>query len=205
MRIERVSSSHLNVSEKLRGLNGGFTWSDLFKRSKRVIRLKVRAEEIDFTRAEVFIGDINKKTKGAFAELTVEHLVHILYADFLLHIRENLSERKETKDSVTMEDTVKSLQQKRLFYFPRQRSGEAVNQFASPKMWALMEVQFLRENVKRGEVFLYDAEATFPPFQMEVDELISILFVDFIAQLRRGNQQVLINGLIDRFLSHDFD
>ena len=69
MRIERVSSNSEVVSEKLRGLSGGLTWSDLFSRSKRIVRLKVRAEDIDFSRAQVFIGDINKKTKGAFAVL----------------------------------------------------------------------------------------------------------------------------------------
>lgn len=205
MRIERVSSNSEVVSEKLRGLSGGLTWSDLFSRSKRIVRLKVRAEDIDFSRAQVFIGDINKKTKGAFADLTVEHLVHILYADFLLHIRENLNESKVTEDSLTLEDTVKSLWGKRAKYFPRQKKGDSMNIFVTPKQWSLLEVQFLRENVQRGEVFLYDAASVFPEFQMSIEELISILFVDFIAQLRRGNQQILINTLLERFFSHDFD
>lgn len=205
MRIERVNRNNESVSEKLRGLSGEASWSDLFTRSKRLVRLKVRAEEIDFSRAQVFIGDINKKTNGAFSELTVEHLVHILYADFLLHIRENLNESKITDESLTLEDTVKSLRIKRVTYFPRQKKSEAMNIATTPKRWALLDVQFLRENVQRGEVFLYDAETVFPDFQMSIEELVSILFVDFIAQLRRGNQQVLINALLDRFFSHDFD
>jgi hypothetical protein len=204
MRIERVSSSSQNVTEKLRDLTGNLTWTSLFTRSKRIVRLKVRAEEIDIARAEVFIGDVNKKTKGAFAELTVEHLVHVLYADFLLHIRENLSEFKTSADSVTLEDTVNSLRIKRQTYFPRPKKNETMSHIVNPKRWALLEVQFMRENVQRGEVFLYDAQTTFPDFHMEVDEMISILFVDFIAQLRRGNQQMLINALMDRFFSHDF-
>ncbi|QHW35496.1 hypothetical protein GZH47_31880 (plasmid) [Paenibacillus rhizovicinus] len=204
MRIERVSSSSQNVSEKLRDLTGNLTWTSLFSRSKRIVRLKVRAEEIDFARAEVFIGDVNKKTKGAFAELTVEHLVHVLYADFLLHVRENLSEFKTSADAVTLEDTVNNLRIKRQTYFPRPKKSEAMSQIVNPKRWALLEVQFLRENVQRGEVFLYDAQTTFPDFHMELDEMISVLFVDFIAQLRRGNQQLLINALMERFFSHDF-
>lgn len=205
MRIERVSSNSNNISDKLRDLSGGFKWSDLFSRSKRIARLKIRAEEIDLDRAEVFIGDVNKKTKGAFSELTVEHLVHVLYADFLQHVRENLNEHKSSANVVTMEDTVKSLQMKRRTYFPRAKQSEVITPVVTQKRWVQFEVPFLTENVKRGSVFLYDASVSFPDFYMEIEELVSILFVDFIAQLRRGNQQRLISALIDRFLSHDFD
>ncbi|MFC5402334.1 hypothetical protein [Cohnella soli] len=204
MLIGNSRNSH-SVAEKLRGITGSLTWSDLFTRSKRLIRIQVRAEEIDFSRAEVFIGDINKKTKGTFSELTVEHLVHILYADFLIHIREQLNESKVTADAITLEDTVQSLRMKRAAYFPRSRKKDPTGGLATPKRWALLDVQFLRENIQRGEVFLYDAQTVFPEFSMEISELISILFVDFVAQLRRGNQQKLINALIDRFFSHDFE
>ncbi|MGU3473098.1 hypothetical protein ACLBWT_18370 [Paenibacillus sp. D51F] len=203
MRIERAGNS---VSDKLRRLTGKeMAWIDLFSRSKRLVTLKIRAEEIDFARADVFIGDINKKTRGAFAELNVEHLVHILYDDFLQQVREFLNVEKLNKDTVTLDDIVDSLIQRRKLYFPRQKRSEVGHHSVVRKRWAILEVQLLRENAQRGEVFLYDASTIYSDFEMTLEELMSILFVDFIAQLRRGNQQILVNTLLDKFYSHDFD
>lgn len=204
MRFVRVGN---DVADKLRklGRNGDLSWSDIFYRSKKYILLKIRAEEIDFTRAEVFIGDINTKTRGAFSELNLEHLVHILYTDFLQQIRENLNEFKINEDTVTLQDTVRSLIEKRKIYFPRENKTDIGNRSVIHKRWALLDIDLRRESAQRGEVFLYDAGTVFPGFEMSLEELISILFVDFISQLRRGNQQVLINALLDRFYSHDFD
>jgi hypothetical protein len=204
MRIARVGNG---VSEKIRKLvrNGDLSWSDLFYRSKKYILLKIRAEEIDFTRAEVFIGDINTKTRGAFLELNLEHLVHILYTDFLQQIRENLNELKINADTITLKDTVHSLIEKRKIYFPRENKNNSNNRSIIHKRWALLSIDLRRETAQRGEVFLYDAGMVFPDFEMSLEELISILFVDFISQLRRGNQQMLINTLLERFYSHDFD
>lgn len=202
MRIERVSNS---VTDKLRQLSGELSWTDLFSRTKRFIRVSIRAEEIDFSRASVFIGDINAKTRGAFEELTVEHLIHLLYADFLRHIRENLSEVKIDADSVTMEDTLRGLIEKRQIYFPRNKRKDAGTYVSSPKRWVLFEIQLRREAAQRGSVFLYDAASFYPNFEMSLEELLSILFVDFVAQLRRGNQQAMINALLDSFYFHDFD
>lgn len=201
MRIERADNS---IYEKIRQLTGKRSWTNLFTGSKRV-PLKIRAEMIDFDRAEVFIGDLNKKTGGAFAMFTVEHLIIALYADFLYHIRENLNELKVDKDTLTQEETVYSLIKKRNMYFPRQKNRETDNNFVNPRQWALLEIKLQRENAQRGEVFLYDAGTVYPEFDMSLTELISILFVDFVAQLRRGNQQILVNALIEKFFYHDFE
>jgi hypothetical protein len=204
LRIERVSNG---VSEKLRklGKNGDLSWSDLFSRSKKYILVKIRAEEIDFSRAEIFIEDINTKTRGAFSDLNLEHLIHILYTDFLLQIRENLNEFKFNSDTVTLKDTINSLMEKRKIYFPRQKKNDVGHHSVIRRCWALLDIDLRREAAQRGEVFLYDAGTVFPDFEMSLEELISILFVDFISQLRRGNQQFMINALLDRFYSHDFE
>jgi hypothetical protein len=203
LRIERVGNS--SVSDKLRQLSGEVSWSDLFSRSKRFVRVSIRAEEIDFSRAAVFIGDINAKTRGAFDELTVEHLIHLLYADFLRHIRENLSEVKIDADSVTMEDTVRGLIEKRQIYFPRNKLKDPGTYLSTPKRWAFFEIHLRREAAQRGTVFLYDAASVFPNFEMSLEELLSLLLLDFVAQLRKGNQKAMINALLDSFYFHEFD
>lgn len=204
MRIERVSN---NVSDKLRALSGAPSWSDMILRSRRFYRIDVRAEEIDYYRAEVFISDINKKTRGAFSDMNMEHLVHILYTDFLQQIRENLNEVQVRANAVTMENVVSELVKKRNKYFPRYHKSNPDGDFLSSprKNWAILQIYLRKEAAQRGEVFLYDANVIYPEFIMELDELLSILFVDFVSQLRRGNQSQLLQALLDRFYSHDFE
>lgn len=202
LRIERESNS---IPDKLRRLAGEESWADVLFRSRRQIPLKVCAEEIDFTRAEVFIADINKKTRGAFAGFTVEHLIYVLYDDFLLYVRENLSEVKVDENTVTMEEAVISLSQRRKIYFPRVKKHELADDSIAPRRWAHLEVRLKRDMAQRGEVFLYDASTVFPKFEMTLEELLSILLCDFVAQLRRGNQKQLVSSILDKFYSHDFD
>ncbi|CAG7651189.1 hypothetical protein ACFQI7_27600 [Paenibacillus allorhizosphaerae] len=202
MRIEKVGDGV--VSERLRKLTG-FTWGDLFYRGKRFVKIKVRAEKIDIDRAEVFISDLNAITKGAFADLSVDHLIHILYEDFLLTVREYMTDIKRDANSITQEEVVKSLLVKRNTYFPRSKRNEEGEISLVRKRWHIYDIHLRRDAAQRGEVFLNDAASEFLEFEMSLDELISILFVDFIAQLRRGNQKMLINALIDRFYSHDFE
>ncbi|MFD2614655.1 hypothetical protein [Paenibacillus gansuensis] len=197
MLIERGDNA---ISQKIRRMSGEDSWADLLFRSKRLVSLKVRAEEIDFERVEVFIADINKKTRGAFAEFTVEHMIYVLYEDFLVQIRENLNEEKVDEETVTMKDTVNGLLRMRNVYFPRKKGETAIR-----KRWALMEIRLKRETAQRGRVFLYDANTVFPEFEMSLEELLSILFCDFVSQLRRGNQKDLVRTLIDKFSFHDFE
>ncbi|SDO15444.1 hypothetical protein SAMN04487897_10926 [Paenibacillus sp. yr247] len=201
MRIEKVGDG---VSERLRKLSG-LTLGDLFSRGKRFVRIEVRAEKIDLDRAEVFISDLNKITKGAFADLTIDHLIHILYDDFLFTVRENMTDVKIDANSITQEDVVKNLLGKRKIYFPRMKRTEAGEYSLVRKRWLTYDIHLRRDAAQRGDVFLNDAASEFHEFEMSLTELISILFVDFVAQLRKGNQKMLINALIDRFYSHDFD
>lgn len=201
MRIEKAGDV---VAERLRKMSG-MTWGDLFSRNKRFVKVEVRAEKIDIDRAEVFISDLNSITKGAFAELTIDHLVHILYDDFLMTVRENMTDVKIDAESITLEEVVRSLLDKRKIYFPRTKRTEAGEYSLVRKRWLIYDIHLRRDAAQRGEVFLCDAASEYQDFEMSLAELISILFVDFVAQLRKGNQKMLINALLDRFYAHDFN
>lgn len=201
MRIERGGDI---ITERLRKF-GGLSWGDLFSRNKRFVKVEVRVEKIDIDRAAVFISDLNKITKEAFAELSIDHLIHLLYDDFLMTVRENMTDVKVDANSITQEEVVKSLLEKRKIYFPRTKRTEAGEHSLSRKRWIIYDIHLRKEAAQRGDVFLNDAESEYYDFEMSLAELISILFVDFVAQLRKGNQKALINALLDRFYSHDFD
>ncbi|MDQ0896271.1 MULTISPECIES: hypothetical protein [unclassified Paenibacillus] len=201
MRIEKAGDV---VTDRLRKL-GGISWGDLFSRNKRFVKIEVRAEKIDIDRAAVFISDLNKITKGAFAELSIDHLIHLLYDDFLMTVRENMTDVKVDANSITQEEVVKSLIDKRKIYFPRTKRTEVGEYSLVRKKWLIYDIHLRRDAAQRGDVFLNDAASEYLDFEMSLAELISILFVDFVAQLRKGNQKMLINALLDRFYSHDFD
>ncbi|MNV95538.1 hypothetical protein D3C71_1904380 [compost metagenome] len=98
-----------------------------------------------------------------------------------------------------------SLSSRRKLYFPRVKKHEIAENSNAPKQWAFLEVRLKREMAQRGEIFLYDASTVFPKFEMTLEELLSILLCDFVAQLRRGNQKQLVSSILDKFYSHDFD
>lgn len=201
MRIARAGDV---VAERIRKI-GGVTWGDIFSRNKRLVKIEVRAEKVDLDRAAVFISDLNKITKGALAELSIDHLIHILYDDFLLTVRENMTDVKVDANSITQEEVVSSLLEKRKIYFPRSKRDEAGEHSVSRKRWLMYIIHLQKDAAQRGDVFLSDAAYEYYDFEMSLDELISILFLDFVAQLRKGNQKKLVNALLDRFYSHDFE
>ncbi|BFH10984.1 hypothetical protein J6TS7_62140 [Paenibacillus dendritiformis] len=50
----------------------------------------------------------------------------------------------------------------------------------------------------RGEVFLHDLAMHSGSFEMTIDELLSILFMDFMVEVRKGNHRKLMKLIIAR-------
>ncbi|MCY9540489.1 hypothetical protein M5X00_13355 [Paenibacillus alvei] len=156
------------------------------KRATQVMTLEVRARDIDFVRAEVFLDDMYKLTgEDPDNLLSVNSLILLLYEDFLMQIRSQY-------DSVQM---IERLIEKRLFYF-RKREIDESDQILIKSKWAILKLPMKRNMVLRGEVFLHDLGLESPKFEMKLEELMSILFMDFMKEVRKGNQRKLIKSIL---------
>lgn len=166
--------------------------------SKRKVDLSVRLPQHDYVRAEMFVGDVMEMA-GDDVSLRVDELIAILYQDFLATVVRGVNQKQ----------LASKLAQKRDKYFrPSDKAEELVN--VSPNYWTLSEsivtkkvkwvvlrMEVARHIAFRGEGFLLDLSLIEPGFHMTLEELISILTMDFIAQVRSGNDAKVIQRIID--------
>jgi hypothetical protein len=165
----------------------------IFGIKKSYTQLRLRADTDDFDRAEIFLDDVRLLTKMELPDFDVGDLVLLLYEDFLYSVRDRYDQKH----------LVQSLEDKRNFYFKRSRhdwsaeDDEESIYFTRPRRVSLV-IRMRLNSETRGRVLLNDLSRAVPSFSMEMEELTSILFMDFIAEVRKGNQRRLIRALIDR-------
>ncbi|MFC5651009.1 hypothetical protein ACFPYJ_18235 [Paenibacillus solisilvae] len=159
----------------------------LFQRlNKKSISVMVRTRGIDLLRAEVFLDDLNVLSGGEYQHyFTFTPFVQLLYDDFLLQIRKQYS-------PVEMANRLVSRRRK---YFNNQ---DGLCSHTLKSKWFLIPVPLERPLVLRGEVFLHDLTVSCPGFKMNLSALLSILVLDFISEIRKGNQQELIRMIVNR-------
>lgn len=162
------------------------------------VDLSVRLPQHDYVRAEMFIGDVMEMA-GDDVSLRVDELIAIIYQDFLATVVRGVNQKQ----------LASKLAQKRDKYFrPSDKVEELVN--VSPNHWTLSErvvtkkvkwvvlrMEIARHIVFRGEGFLMDLSLIEPEFHMTLEELISVLTMDFIAQVRSGNDAKVIQRIIN--------
>ncbi|TVX85650.1 hypothetical protein FPZ44_24945 [Paenibacillus agilis] len=152
----------------------------------------MKAREIDFQRAEIFLDDMYSLTgEDPDNLISVASLVQMLYEDFLLQIRSHYQ----------TEEMIKRLLEKRSVHH-RHLTVESEEDWIDMK-WSALEIDMKRQLALRGEVFLQDLRLADSKFKMTLHELISILFWDFIIEVRKGNQRNLIKLLLSRMRDWD--
>ncbi|MCY9665851.1 hypothetical protein M5X11_12890 [Paenibacillus alginolyticus] len=162
------------------------------------VDLRVRLPHHDYVRAEMFVGDIMEMA-GDEVSLGVDELIAILYQDFLATVVRGVNQKQ----------LATKLAEKREKYFrPAVKVEEFVNnapnhwtlseQVVAKKVkWGFLQMEIARHVAFRGEGFLMDLSLIEPGFHMTLEELISILTMDFITQLRAGNDAKVIQRIIN--------
>lgn len=60
-------------------------------------------------------------------------------------------------------------------------------------------VEFHRKYLERGEIFLYDLIKISPKFSMTLEELVTILVIDFVQEVEKGNSKKVMDQIIKAF------
>ncbi|BFH18319.1 hypothetical protein J6TS7_32270 [Paenibacillus dendritiformis] len=166
--------------------------SFLFRREQSVVTLEIRVRNIDLLRAEVFLDDIVCLAGEEFEIMSIESLIALLYDDFLLHIRQGVD--AEERD-IEYEEVANSLINLRKKYY--KRAGEDT-EFRQVDKWLFYNLRLQRRQALRGEVFIYDMQQLVPQMKISVEDVISLLFLDFMANVRKGKQREMIKALLER-------
>lgn len=176
----------------------------LFQSRKRgSVLLELRVPKYEYFRASMFVEDILDLTDNEL-EFDLVMLINLLYEDFLNHVREgtnqlNLASKLMMKrdnylnPTIVVEDHI--------------QVNENHTRFIDRKITKPIEfvkIEFLlnRRTALRGEVFLMDlTAASNQHLQLTLNELITILLLDFVKEVQKGNTKRIINRIIQNLSS----
>ncbi|WP_284646386.1 hypothetical protein [Paenibacillus silviterrae] len=202
LNINEMKYSHLRNFIDSPGNPKTSLWSSLIKgltKQEEWMMLRLELRPYDILRAEVFLDDLYECTDEE-VKLDVIELVALLYAGFLKQVR--LAKKSSLKNLASR------LMQK---YDNWLDTSEVVRTYQEqkPDHWILVEqvqenksnvatlhIEMRRKSIVRGEVLLRDLNELVPSFALTLEQLISTLFVDFVAQVKSGKTAELIDALL---------
>lgn len=162
--------------------------------------LKIDLPEYEILRSQVFLEDLAEKLEDD-SQLTIVDLIALLLKDFL-HVASTTTKMENLKDSL--------LEKRNQFLSKTERVEEYVE--VAPGHTSLrirnkprrtryytLELTIPRKTALRLEIVLYDLEQMYKSFQMGIDELVSIVFLEFVHHLKNGKQKDMIKRFIQRF------
>lgn len=162
--------------------------------------LKIDLPEYEVLRSQIFLEDLSEQLEDGI-ELSIVDLLSLLLKDFL-YVASTTTKMENLKDSL--------LEKKQQFLAKTERVEEFVE--VSPGHSTLrvrdkprrvryytLELTIPRKTALRLEIVLYDLEQLFKSFQMSLEELISIVFLEFVHYLKIGKQKDMVKRFIQRF------
>lgn len=164
------------------------------------IPLIVKIPEYDLLRAEVFLEDVMETINREY-EVSMIELTALLIKDFL----------RVTSSNTKLEELKKNLLGRKAEYLS---SKEKVKEWVEitpghntlrerervrRRRYFELHLEIPRKVALRAEIILYDLEQMYPPFQMTLEELVTILILDFVHQLQTGKQKEIVKKFVSSF------
>jgi len=164
------------------------------------IFLKVEFPDYEVLRAQVFIEDLTDKLEDN-SNFTIIDLISLLLKDFL-HIVSTTTKMETLKDSLLAKKAQYLAKTERVEEYVEVAPGHAalrVRDKPRRVRYYELELSIPRKTALRLEIVLYDLEQLFKTFQMSLDQLVSIVFLDFVYHLKTGKQKDMIKRFIQCF------
>lgn len=173
------------------------SWTSFFNRETPELyeTVKVRAPRDFFNRAEVFIEDIQYTTNQELLGMNITFLVKLLFDNFLDHVRQDkdlydylLDLRETYSHFITTNPNVVGNNLRGINRVAKfQWSLSNVSSLASTRDYLTLNIDIHPKEVNRIAVFFDDWDCKYEiPLGMDLNELLSLLFIEFITELRNG-------------------
>ena len=177
------------IHEELDMMSGSSSkWSDLMRKTYRAvmqdITLELHLEPFILLRARTICEDIEELAEEDFE---LEDLLGLLYKDFLKQV-------KRTSDIVSLRELYRRIEVRRNNHLKLSTyDGEYVE--IKNKGLVTYRIKMKREDVLRGEVFLWDVAGE--DVEISIGEIIEISLNEFVAEFMRGEGTNIIQRLIN--------
>ncbi|MED4068603.1 hypothetical protein [Priestia megaterium] len=189
--MKKYSSSNLLQKELTQGSKNSFFGKLLYefdKSSTKTMTLLVPMEV--FVRAQVFCEDVEELSGMQFSQAD---LIDILYMDFLTHVKSKPDHQTIFNSIIQLERTSgKDLG------IVRSKQGsiyEVIHEYRDKNMEEL-KVKFRRKLILRGEILLADLESVFPDHGFMLENVLELLYCDFINNWRKGNNTKAMKDIL---------
>lgn len=171
--------------------------------------LQIEIPYYEYLRGEVFIEDIKDLFEEAH-HLTLYHLIVLLYFDFLKQVKKGakyeqlcpflISSKKKYLERPMSQKRVLKQVTSHLFSFEEQK--EEI-EMTSPEKKAEIKLRIKESEIYRGEVFLHDISPYLMDEELTVENLLVILFMDFLQRVKEtGNSNQVMKSILQNFESY---
>ncbi|NQX70234.1 hypothetical protein HQN90_29260 [Paenibacillus alba] len=173
------------------------SWASFFNRDSVDVyhTVKVRAPRDFFNRAEVFIEDMKYTTNEELVGVNVTFIVKLLFDnfldrvrqgndlyDYLLDLRENYSHFLQTNSVLADKDVQPVRSAPKFQWTLTHRMGD--------RDYLTLNIGVHPREVNRIAVFFADWDCKYEiSLDMDLNELVTLLFIEFISELRNGFEE----------------
>jgi hypothetical protein len=199
MRQYSLIKSELDYRHNKRNFKGILSSILTFASRPATYEITLRLPEHEVLRAELFIEDVAEQLDENM-DLTIIDLLALLLKDFLQLAAS--SKIEVLKNSLIEKKREFLLKTERVEEFVEVAPGHSslrIREKARRTRYCEVELQIPRKTALRLEVILYDLEQMYKPFQMSVEDLIMIVFMEFVNLLRVGKQKDVVKRFIQCF------
>lgn len=198
----KKSFSGLDIlNERMSSNYKGFFQS--FFSSKKYINVKL--PYYDYLRGQVFIQDlIDNFPEDMSSSLDIGQLIHLLYTDFLNQIKRGVKNEdvaiylKQSKEKYFPEKIV----EKRVFkqvnnhLFQYEDIEEYEDEEEDEEKFAYLDIRASEKIILRGEILIYDLSPFLGGTSLSVEQLIAIIYLDFIKRVQEHGNSVAVQQTI---------
>lgn len=175
-------------------------------------KLTINLPYYDYLRGLVFIDDLKQVFKEeAPEEFDVVALLNLLHDDFLYHTQKGVRSHKETinfllKGKQTYFKKPKLTEKKNINHVPLNtfiflhedvEDVEEIEEEEEEEDIIVLEMIMKKSKIQRIEILIYDLSQYMEHERITAEELITILYLDFINRIKKeGNNEKLMGSII---------
>ncbi|MEK5183303.1 hypothetical protein [Paenibacillus sp. FSL P4-0288] len=164
------------------------------------IPVTIKIPEYDLLRAEVFLEDVMESIDREY-EVSMIELTALLVKDFLRVTSTNTKLEELKNNLMSRKSEYLSTKEKVKEWVEVAPGHNALRERERVRRRRYFELQLEipRKVALRAEIILYDLEQMYAPFQMTLEDLVTILILDFVHQLQTGKQKEIVKKFVSNF------
>lgn len=208
------------LKNKIHG-DGLTLWETLKQPKYRYIEIEI--PYYDYLRGNVLVNDIKEVIEDCPSHLSLVSLINLLYLQFLLQVKKGataIENRKKGLDLLTISHKLMAMKEE-LTGQPKmvekikkdelvqltshtwafEEREEIVERKPSKKeKHAYVTIRMKTQEIYRGEILINDLCNVNSDFELNVEELIELLYLDFIKSIKNnGNDERVMRNIVQAF------